>query len=77
MGRLLRVRAPWLNIVISGGTSTGKTFLLNMLSSHLPGNERIVTIEDAAELQLQQRHVVARGAPAECRGRGEVTIASW
>ncbi|HHX44222.1 MAG TPA: CpaF family protein [Chloroflexi bacterium] len=64
-----------LNIVISGGTSTGKTTFLNMLSSHLPGNERIVTIEDAAELQLQQRHVVRLEArPPNVEGRGEVTI---
>ena len=47
-----------LNIVISGGTSTGKTTLLNSLSAFIPGDERIITIEDAAELQLQQRHVV-------------------
>ncbi len=64
-----------LNIVISGGTSTGKTTLLNVLSSFLPNNERIITIEDAAELQLQQRHVVRLEArPPNVEGRGEVTI---
>ncbi len=64
-----------LNIVISGGTSTGKTTLLNILSSFLPDNERIVTIEDAAELQLQQRHVVRLEArPPNVEGKGEVTI---
>jgi pilus assembly protein CpaF len=47
-----------LNVVISGGTGSGKTTLLNVLSSHIPETERIITIEDAAELQLQQRHVV-------------------
>jgi len=64
-----------LNIVVSGGTSTGKTTFLNMLSSYLPGNERIVTIEDAAELQIQQRHVVRLEArPPNVEGRGQVTI---
>ena len=64
-----------LNIVISGGTSTGKTTLLNMLSSFLPPRERIITIEDAAELQLQQRHVVRLEArPPNVEGRGEIPI---
>jgi pilus assembly protein CpaF len=64
-----------LNIVISGGTSSGKTTVLNVLSSFLPGNERIVTIEDAAELQLKQRHVVSlESRPANVEGRGAVTI---
>ncbi len=64
-----------LNIVISGGTSTGKTTLLNILSGFLPERERIVTIEDSAELQLHQRHVVRLEArPPNVEGRGEVTI---
>jgi pilus assembly protein CpaF len=64
-----------LNIVVSGGTSTGKTTLLNVLSSFLPENERIVTIEDAAELQLNQRHVVRLEArPPNVEGRGQITI---
>jgi pilus assembly protein CpaF len=64
-----------LNIVISGGTSTGKTTLLNILSRYLPGDERIVTIEDAAELQLQQRHVIRlESRPPNIEGKGEVPI---
>jgi len=64
-----------LNIVISGGTGSGKTTLLNVLSSYIPENERIVTIEDAAELQLQQDHVLRMETkPANVDGRGEVTI---
>jgi pilus assembly protein CpaF len=64
-----------LNIVVSGGTSTGKTTLLNVLSSFLPDGERIVTIEDAAELQLNQRHLVRLEArPPNVEGRGEVKI---
>jgi pilus assembly protein CpaF len=64
-----------LNIVVSGGTSTGKTTLLNVLSSFLPPNERIITIENAAELQLSQRHVVRlESRPANVEGRGEITI---
>ncbi len=64
-----------LNIVISGGTGSGKTTLLNVLSSYIPEEERIVTIEDAAELQLQQKHVVRLEAkPAELDGTGQVTI---
>jgi pilus assembly protein CpaF len=63
-----------LNIVISGGTGSGKTTLLNVLSSFIPHDERIVTIEDAAELQLQQRHVARMETrPANIEGKGEIT----
>ncbi|HET6211354.1 MAG TPA: CpaF family protein [Micromonosporaceae bacterium] len=64
-----------LDIVISGGTGTGKTTLLNVLSQMLPANERIITIEDAAELRLGQEHVVRmESRPPNIEGRGEVTI---
>jgi pilus assembly protein CpaF len=63
------------SIVISGGTGSGKTTLLNALSSFIGGAERVVTIEDAAELRLQQRHVVRlESRPASVEGRGEVTV---
>ena len=63
-----------LNMIISGGTGSGKTTLLNTLSSYIPTCERIVTIEDAAELQLQQPHVVRlETRPPNIEGRGEVT----
>jgi pilus assembly protein CpaF len=64
-----------LNIIISGGTGSGKTTLLNVLSSLIPETERIVTIEDAAELQLQQEHVVRlETKAADIEGKGQVTI---
>jgi pilus assembly protein CpaF len=64
-----------LNIIISGGTGSGKTTLLNILSQFIPGDDRIVTIENAAELQLRQEHVVTlESRPPNIEGRGEVTI---
>jgi pilus assembly protein CpaF len=64
-----------LNILISGGTGVGKTTLLNALSSFIPGAERIITVEDAAELHLQQRHVVSlESRPSNIEGQGEVRI---
>jgi pilus assembly protein CpaF len=64
-----------LNIVISGGTGSGKTTLLNVLSQFIPSDERIITIENAAELQLRQEHVVTlESRPPNIEGRGEVTI---
>jgi len=64
-----------LNIVISGGTGSGKTTFLNILSQFIPNDERIVTIENAAELQLRQEHVVTlESRPPNIEGRGEVTI---
>lgn len=64
-----------LNIIISGGTGSGKTTLLNILSQFIPNDERIITIENAAELQLRQEHVVTlESRPPNIEGRGEVTI---
>lgn len=64
-----------LNIVVSGGTGSGKTTLLNVLSGFIPDDERIITIEDAAELQLSQRHVVSlESKPADVDGSGRVEI---
>jgi septum site-determining protein MinD len=64
-----------LNIIISGGTGSGKTTLLNVMSGFIPTNERIITVEDAAELQLKQDHVVRlETRPANLEGTGEITI---
>lgn len=64
-----------LNIVVSGGTGSGKTTLLNVLSSFIPNDERIVTVENAAELQLRQEHVVTlESRPPNIEGKGEITI---
>jgi pilus assembly protein CpaF len=76
MGEFLRACVlAHLNVIISGGTGSGKTTLLNILSSFIPEDERIVTIEDAAELQLQQDHVLRMETkPANVEGLGGVTI---
>src|SRR4030095_15616380 len=64
-----------LNSVISGGTGSGKTTLLNILSGFIPADERIVTIENAAELQLREEHLVTlESRPPNIEGRGEITI---
>jgi pilus assembly protein CpaF len=71
MAGMVRAR---LNIIVSGGTGTGKTTLMNALSHFIGANERVVTIEDAAELQLQQRHVARlETRPPNIEGRGEIT----
>ena len=83
LGTVPRELVPWLsavvrgrcNIVVSGGTGSGKTTLLNCLSSFIPPEERIITIEDTLELQLQQPHVVRMEArPPNVEGRGAITI---
>ncbi len=64
-----------INMIISGGTGSGKTTMLNVLSQYIPNDERIVTIENAAELQMRQEHVVTlESRPPNIEGRGEVTI---
>ena len=64
-----------LNVIVSGGTGSGKTTLLNILSSFIPNDERIITVENAAELQLRQEHVVTlESRPPNIEGKGEVTI---
>ncbi len=75
IGELLKglVRAK-LNVIISGGTGSGKTTLLNVLSRFIPADERVVTIEDSAELQLKQEHVVRlETRPSNIEGKGEIT----
>jgi pilus assembly protein CpaF len=68
------VRAS-LNIVVSGGTGSGKTTMLNVLSSFIPDDERIITVENAAELQLRQEHVVPlESRPPNVEGKGEISI---
>jgi pilus assembly protein CpaF len=72
IGRAVRIRK---NIIISGGTGSGKTTLLNVMSSFIGPRERVVTIEDAAELQLQQEHVVSlETKPPNLEGKGEISI---
>jgi pilus assembly protein CpaF len=64
-----------LNVVVSGGTGSGKTTTLNVMSSFIPENERIVTVEDAAELRLHQAHVVSlESRPANIEGQGTITV---
>lgn len=76
MAKLLRASVRGrINIIVSGGTGSGKTTFLNVVSGFIPESERIVTIEDAAELQLQQRHVISlETRPANIEGKGHVNI---
>ena len=74
LSALVRVKC---NIIISGGTGSGKTTLLNILSGYIPSTERIITIEDTAELQLQQQHVIRlETRPPNIEGRGEISMRS-
>jgi len=75
MGELIKAAVTGkLNVLISGGTGSGKTTLLNILSGYIPENERIITIEDSAELQLQQPHTVRlETRPANIEGKGEIS----
>jgi pilus assembly protein CpaF len=72
---LLQAIANKDNIIISGGTGTGKTSLLNALSQNIPDSQRIVTIEDSAELQLKHNHLISlESRPANMEGKGEISI---
>jgi len=71
---LQRIVRSRLNVIIAGGTGTGKTTILNILSGFIPGDERIITIEDSAELQLRQEHIVRlETRPPNVEGKGEIT----